>query len=443
MSGIVGSKLNIRGSGRIAKLGTDGQVLTSAGAGVSAVYEDAAGGGLSWQSVTTGSTLTAVAGNAYPINTTSNACEITLPTSPSVGDTIKFTDYARTWGTNAVTLDQGSVKFQSRASTGTNNRKPFYETNGQSVTLVYVDATQGWIPTVDDHVIYGSYATVIDILLVGGGGSGGSEYGGGGGAGGLVYKTSHSLISATRYDVVIGAGGAGQTSTNSAGNNGGDTTWTKFGEAIPHFTAKGGGAGGGEGGTGGQDGGSGGGAIYNSGSEYFGSATQGSQSGDSGTYGFGFNGGDGINAPNYNPGGGGGAGSVGADATTSASGNGGTGKDYSSVFANEGDSGWFASGGGGGYTSEGNSQAGSASDGGATAGGTPANGNSSAAAANTGGGSGGGASTAGTSGNGGSGVICFKILTSIYTNTTTGSPTTRTTGDYTIVEFTGDGSYTA
>ena len=40
MSGIVGSKLNIRGSGRIAKLGTDGQVLTSAGAGTSAVYED-------------------------------------------------------------------------------------------------------------------------------------------------------------------------------------------------------------------------------------------------------------------------------------------------------------------------------------------------------------------------------------------------------------------
>ena len=45
MSGIVGSKLNIRGSGRIAKLGTDGQVLTSAGAGVSAAFEDAAGGG--------------------------------------------------------------------------------------------------------------------------------------------------------------------------------------------------------------------------------------------------------------------------------------------------------------------------------------------------------------------------------------------------------------
>ena len=42
MSGIVGSKLNIRGSGRIAKLGTDGQVLTSAGAGVAAAFEDLA-----------------------------------------------------------------------------------------------------------------------------------------------------------------------------------------------------------------------------------------------------------------------------------------------------------------------------------------------------------------------------------------------------------------
>ena len=44
MSGIIGSKINIRGSGRIAKLGTDGQVLTSGGAGVQANYEDIAAG---------------------------------------------------------------------------------------------------------------------------------------------------------------------------------------------------------------------------------------------------------------------------------------------------------------------------------------------------------------------------------------------------------------
>ena len=75
MSGIIGSKFNIRGSGRVAKLGTDGQVLTSSGAGKSAVYEDAAAGGTSWQSVVTASTLTAVAGNGYPINTTSTSAE--------------------------------------------------------------------------------------------------------------------------------------------------------------------------------------------------------------------------------------------------------------------------------------------------------------------------------------------------------------------------------
>ena len=43
MSGIVGSRLNNRGSGLIGSLGTDGQVLTSSGAGVGAVYEAAAG----------------------------------------------------------------------------------------------------------------------------------------------------------------------------------------------------------------------------------------------------------------------------------------------------------------------------------------------------------------------------------------------------------------
>jgi hypothetical protein len=44
MSGIVGSNHNIRGSGVVAKLGTDGQVFTSAGAGVKQTFEAAAGG---------------------------------------------------------------------------------------------------------------------------------------------------------------------------------------------------------------------------------------------------------------------------------------------------------------------------------------------------------------------------------------------------------------
>jgi hypothetical protein len=45
MSGIVGSKFNIRGSGLVGSLGTDGQHMLSSGAGVSNVFETVAAGG--------------------------------------------------------------------------------------------------------------------------------------------------------------------------------------------------------------------------------------------------------------------------------------------------------------------------------------------------------------------------------------------------------------
>ena len=147
MSGIVGSKLNIRGSGPIGKLGTDGQALTSAGAGKSVVYEDVSGG-ISWQSVVTGSTMTAVAGNGYPINTTSNTCTITLPASASVGDSIIFADYARNWGTNKIIIDSNGLNYQGDDDTLTVE----YATDGLALHITYVDATKGWVPTIDDAV---------------------------------------------------------------------------------------------------------------------------------------------------------------------------------------------------------------------------------------------------------------------------------------------------
>jgi len=147
MSGITGSKLNIRGSGRIAKLGTDGQALTSAGAGMAAAFEDLAGG-VSWQTIETGSTMTAVAGNGYWVDTSSNACTITLPASASVGDTIIFTDYARNWGTNGIVIDSNGLNYQSRDDTFTVE----YTTDGMTLAITYMDATQGWVPTIDEAV---------------------------------------------------------------------------------------------------------------------------------------------------------------------------------------------------------------------------------------------------------------------------------------------------
>ena len=147
MSGIIGSKINIRGSGRIAKLGTDGQALTSSGPGVAANYEDISGG-ISWQAVETGSTMTAVAGNGYPIDTTSNTCTITLPASATNGDTIIFVDYARTWGTNAIVIDSNGLNYQGDDDTFTVE----YGTDGQALKVTYSDATNGWIPTLDQSV---------------------------------------------------------------------------------------------------------------------------------------------------------------------------------------------------------------------------------------------------------------------------------------------------
>ena len=148
MSGITGSKLNIRGSGRIAKLGTDGQVLTSSGAGVQLNYEDAAGGGVDWQAIETGSTMTAVAGNGYWIDTTSNACTITLPSSASNGDQIMFADYARNWGTYSIIIDSNGLNYQGAADT----LAVEYGTDGQTVRIVYSGATNGWIPILDKVV---------------------------------------------------------------------------------------------------------------------------------------------------------------------------------------------------------------------------------------------------------------------------------------------------
>ena len=111
------------------------------------VAETAAG--LNWVSdVVTASTVTVEAGNGYWINTTSNACTITLPASAEAGDQIIIVDFARTWGTNNVTLDSNGLNFQGNADTYTVE----YTTDGQSVNLIYSDSTKGWIPLEDDVV---------------------------------------------------------------------------------------------------------------------------------------------------------------------------------------------------------------------------------------------------------------------------------------------------
>ena len=95
-------------------------------------------GGTSWQAVKT-STFTAVAGEGYFINTTGGAFEMDLPAG-SIGDEIAFIDYAGTFDTNNLTIDQnGTEKIAGSTDPLT------VSTERAANTLVYVDSTQGWL----------------------------------------------------------------------------------------------------------------------------------------------------------------------------------------------------------------------------------------------------------------------------------------------------------
>jgi hypothetical protein len=83
----------------------------------------------------------------------------------------------------------------------------------------------------------------VEICGVGGGGGGGYNIGGGGGGGELDIWTALTAT-ASNYDVVVGALGAGSTTT--VGSNGGTTTFALG--ATTYVTSLGGGGGGSGGG---------------------------------------------------------------------------------------------------------------------------------------------------------------------------------------------------
>jgi hypothetical protein len=95
-------------------------------------------GGASWQAVKT-SGFTAVAGEGYFCNTTSAAFTATLPASASIGDFVSFVDYAGTFDTNNLTVGRNGHNIQGSAA------DLVVGTERAGFTLVYVDATQGWL----------------------------------------------------------------------------------------------------------------------------------------------------------------------------------------------------------------------------------------------------------------------------------------------------------
>jgi len=421
-----GSVTNAKLAGSITNDKLTNSSITINGSSVSLGGSTTIETGTSWQStIVTGTTLSAVAGNGYWIDTTSNACTVTLPGSASVGDTIEFVDYARTWNTNAITINPNSLNYQ-----GNSSPNPEYNTDGQHVRIVYSGATQGWIPTVDDDVTLETPQSYdAEYLVVAGGASGSSTRGGGGGAGGYLTNfggTAIGLSPGTTYTITVGAGGSGVSSAR--GNNGNNSVIS--GSGFSTITAIGGGTGGFNATDPdklGVDGGSGGGGAGSS---------SGDLSGGSGTSPQGNDGGDGFSSSNFGCGGGGGSASAGGNGSSPAGGNGGNGTSNSitgsAVYYGAGGGGSIANGfiGGNGGTGNppGYGEAGVLSATGQD--GRPETG------------SGAGGADSGTSGSGGGGIVILRMATADYSGTTTGSPTVTTDGTDTIIKFTGSGSYT-
>jgi len=387
-------------------------------------------------------TFTAVSGQGFFCDTNSGSFTVNLPAG-SAGAIVSVQDYRNTFDTNALKITpNGSEKING----GPGNIA--LGTEGEGITLVYVDSTVGWRSIQDNvfadigsnfivatggtvtesgdfriHTFTGPGTFQVSALsqtaaenivgyqvVAGGGAGGGSKNSTGGGAGGggaggfregrnapvdnftaspLVANapTNAVTVTATAFPITVGAGGTGVA--KSQGGNGSTSTFSTI-------TSAGGGGGGGRDCTSGvgagNDGGSGGGGGWGSaGSGSGGSGntppTTPSQGNDGGNY-------------SPTPGGGGGAGG----AASNGAKNGGASVSSSITGSS------VARAGGGGGSPDGSSGGGGAGDG--IPGATPTPGIGNAGTANTGGG-GGGISAPGnpnptTGGNGGSGIVIIR-----------------------------------
>ena len=143
MSEIKVNKISPRAACGTVTLGDSGDTFTIP-AGVSITNSGTASGfgatgAVSWNTTVKTSGFTAVAGEGYFISTTAGAIEMDLPAG-TIGDEISFIDYAGTFDSNALTIDQnGTEKIVGSTD------PLVVSTERAANTLVYTDSTQGWL----------------------------------------------------------------------------------------------------------------------------------------------------------------------------------------------------------------------------------------------------------------------------------------------------------
>ena len=406
-------------------------------------------GTVNWQTAIKTSTITAVDGEGYFVDTNGGGVTANLPAG-SAGAIVAFKDYRNTFDTNALTVvPNGTDKI------GGVNANVSFSVESQSVTLIFTDSTRGWLDIHDSttaatgnafivasggtestsgddkiHTFTGpgtftvsavaqcAANNLISHLMIGGGGGGQSTRGGGGGAGGFREVKSPTTpytaspldgypsapnrvtVTAQAYPIVVGGGGVGGSQTPTVLNTNGNNT------TFAGLAAAGGGRGGGPEGGGTLQGGAGG-----SGGGSYSPSSAGTGNTPPTTPAQGNDGGTGAAAPKYGAGGGGGAGAVGSNGSGTAGGNGGNGVSTeitASAITRAG------GGGGGAYTTASVGSGGSGGGGDASPGaGTPYVGGNGTD--NTGGGGGGNSNLSpgapgpgGAGGVGGSGIVVIR-----------------------------------
>jgi len=101
----------------------------------------AGGGGTSWTYSAVSANTSAVAGYRYIVDTSTANLTITLPASATLGDEIMIIDGTGTASTHEITVGRNGGNIQGGASNMT------VSTDRAAFTLVYYNATQGWILT--------------------------------------------------------------------------------------------------------------------------------------------------------------------------------------------------------------------------------------------------------------------------------------------------------
>ena len=215
-------------------------------------------GTVDWQTSIKTATFTAVSGEGYFCNTSGGAFTVNLPSSPSVGDIVAIKDYAGSFDSNNLTIGRGGSNMNGFAADSVRN------TANESLTLVYADATKGWLAVEEGtgyvgenfitatggtvstsgnckiHTFTGpgtfsvtsladcSANNVVAYMVVAGGGGGAAA---GAGAGGYREGKTNSVtpytasptaastgltVTATDFPITVGSGGAQRTNGNNS-----------------------------------------------------------------------------------------------------------------------------------------------------------------------------------------------------------------------------------